>query len=403
MTRAHVLGLLLMTASLLFAGCRAAPDIARPTADMPFAPPHKGPGAPWVDSAVDRLLDRAWSEARNRQLESARLTAAKTSGAAASLLMLQLDLLEGSDVALERATELVGDHPQWASAWITTSIAAERLGDKAAALSAARQAATLWPRQRWQQRTSTLEERWIANPLDAAQAAIDQHQAGDAVATIQQVLEIEPAHTRAATLLASARLQLRQVDAARETIATLPQGPDRTLLEAKLLALEGDWLGAMQTLETLPPDNPERASLLRTARSRWRLANQPPYVQHALASEQLTRAELAVVLTATLPQITALATDAPPLLTDIMEERGREAILTVTALGILPADRLERLFHPSQKVTPDEVRRALTRLAVLLGTSWCPDEGDDDPCLTPPTTGPGVASALEQIADGVIR
>lgn len=402
MTSVHRIGCFLVAVGFLSAGCTPAPESARLTTAIPVAPPHVGPGAPEIDDATERTLDRSWAKVNSGQLDAARATAAELTGPTAELLQVQLDLLEDAEPELDRATRLVERYPSWASAWVTTSVLAERLDNEPAALKAAREAASLWPRNRWNERAAELEQRWISDRLERAAEALERKLPARAVAATRSVLAIEGDHLEALKLLVRALLAQDQLEEAQEVLSNLPEGPDTTFLSARLLTYRESWFTAMQTLEELPSSYPGRDELLRTVRSRWRRDNLPRHVQRALSSEDLTRAELAMVLTATAPQLKALPSEPPPLLTDIMDERGRDAILTVTALGLLSADRLEHLFHPSRPVTPDEVRRALTRAAVLLGGSpprWCEAEDTTDSCVRPPTTGPGVAAMLEQIAN----
>jgi tetratricopeptide (TPR) repeat protein len=402
-SRRTVLILLAAAAVVLVAGCQAAPEISQPTPSIAVPPPHIGPGAPDVARDTSRKLDRVWNQIRTGQLRAARAAATELGGPTAELLELQLDLLDDGEPGLDRATHLAEAHPEWAAAWVTTSVVAERVGDEPMALSAARKAAKLWPRERWQKRASELARRWISERLDSAEQALAGDAFEAAVITTRKVLAIEPANSTAQQLLGRALLAQGDLEEASSVISSLPEGPDRTFLSARLLAQREEWLAAMQALETVPDAYPGRWELLSTVRTRWRRDNLPPHVQNALVSEQLSRSELAVVLAASAPQIKALPSDPPPLLTDIMEERGRDDILTVTALGLLQADRLEHLFHPARPVTKEEVRRGLTRLAVLLGSTppaWCEPEATTPPCVSPPTTGPGVAALVEQIVNG---
>ena len=62
----------------------------------------------------------------------------------------------------------------------------------------------------------------------------------------------------------------------------------------------------MNLSSSLPDERPEKASGLRTAQLRWRVSVMPEYVQDALASPELDREDLAVVLVSLAPVVETL-------------------------------------------------------------------------------------------------
>jgi len=188
------------------------------------------------------------------------------------------------------------------------------------------------------------------------------------------------------------------LSAAMRIYTSLPDDPEATLLGASIAESTGDWLSAMNLYSSLPDERPEKGPGLRAAQLRWRVSVMPEYVQEALASPDLDRGDLAVVLVTLTPKLETLGGGQVPLLSDIMRLASQREILTAVRLGLLDSDQLEHRFMPYQPVTEDETRTAIDRLTALLGLDpprWC-SAFDDEPCtaMGTPISGEAVAGIV---------
>jgi hypothetical protein len=128
----------------------------------------------------------------------------------------------------------------------------------------------------------------------------------------------------------------------------------------------------------------------------------PEYVQEAVDSLELDRAQLAVVVVTLAPKVETLPGGQVPLLSDVMTLPSQNEILTATRLGLIESDRFLHRFHPERVATAFEVRSAVDNLARLLEFErphWCADEIDDQPCaaITEPISGEAVAAVVIEV------
>jgi hypothetical protein len=129
----------------------------------------------------------------------------------------------------------------------------------------------------------------------------------------------------------------------------------------------------------------------------------PDYVKSALASSELTRSELAVLLLALAPQLEGIGGSAVPLLSDIVDLPSYREILTAVRLQLIEPDPLERRFFPERTTKPADIRYALDGLCHLLGLpapAWCePEVVLISECveIANPVTGKDVAELILEI------
>ena len=121
----------------------------------------------------------------------------------------------------------------------------------------------------------------------------------------------------------------------------------------------------------------------------------PTYVQDAMTSMELERAQLAVILATLAPKVETLPGGQVPLLSDIVDMPSQQEIITVTRFGLLRVDRFDHRFNPERLVTEDETRSAISKLGEVLTLDppqWCSEE-DENSCtqLETPITGEAVA------------
>ncbi len=406
---ASAVGLLVVAA-----GCAPA-TVSEPTAAFGFPAPDSGPGHPQLDSTAQRHIDEGWKALLRGDLTAAEARAGEADPSpAARLLELQAKTVAGSQAAVSGLEELVDAQTQYAAAWLTLSVAAEKAGREHAAYAAARRGAELWPSQTWVERAAALHKRWVDDRVVSARAEFDGGRPAEALSILEPALAVDAASREAVFLEVDSLVALREFDRADEALAALPLDPEvmryaggvaeaRGDLDAAMkiyAAIEGDpealalaaaiaeekgaWQQAMDCYAALPADWPDRDVRLRRAKLRWRLSVMPAYVQEAMTSPKLERGQLAVVLVAAAPELETVPGGRVPLLSDIMDVPSQREILTAVRLGLLEVDTIEHRFHPQNAATVGETREAITRLAGLLGVAaphFC-DAAAAGPCTT---------------------
>jgi hypothetical protein len=195
-----------------------------------------------------------------------------------------------------------------------------------------------------------------------------------ALETVARALALEPDDPDALLVKAHALVEDDRPDQAEEILAGLGGLPGAAMLGGRIAEDRGDWLTAMERYRAAPEGTPGRAEALERAQLRWRLSVLPDYVQEALASQDLSRSQLAALMVSLVPATKAIGGGRVPLLSDVVDLPSQQDIVTAVRLELIPVDPLEHSFHPTAEVAPDEVRAALDRLAQLLGVPairWC--------------------------------
>ena len=382
---------------LLAAGCGTTTAVVSRAPEIRFTSPLAGPGQPDVSPAEHKRIDRGWSKLISGQVAAALVAARRSEGVPQGhLLAVQGRLVGGSRVAVDELEELLSDHPDYASAWLTLSVAAEDLGNELTALAAARRVADLWPTAAWAGRADELATRWIENRVETAVAALQADDPDAALTGIERTLVLAPTHRAALLVKARALTALERYDAAEVILAGLTDNVEALVLAGSLAERRRDWRTAMEIYEVLPEDHQQRAEALLNAQVQWRLSNMPPYVQNALASTEITRAEMAIIVLTLRPQLEAVDGGQVPVLSDIVDLAYQREILAAVRLGIVAVDPLEPRFHPDDLVTQEEARGALEAMCHLLGYPtpvWCVEDSVVSSCTEIPDSVGGAAFA----------
>ena len=414
---------------VMASGCASAPAKAPPVR-LDFPAPDTGPGRPDLSRADRDVIDNGWRALSTGDPATARANAAKgTANPAFELLSLQAGLVAKDDGVLPELQRLTSVHSGYAAAWLTLSVAAEDSDNEAVALEAATRGATLWPEQRWREREQTLYRRYVGDRVDTARDLYDSDQADAALKALGPALALDPDNRDAVLLQARALISLDQPDRAEAVLSSLPRDPEVVRLAGSIAEARGDlsaamriygslpddpdsvlraaaiaeslddWTTAMHLYETLPDKRPEKGPGLRRAKLRWRVSVMPNYVQEAIRSPELDRAQLAVVVVSLVPRVETLPGGQVPLLSDIMTLPSQNEILTAARLGLVDSDRFLHRFDPDRLATASEVRSAVDRLARVLdlrSPRWCTTETDDQPCtaIVEPITGESVAQIV---------
>ncbi|HSN55974.1 MAG TPA: hypothetical protein VLT32_14975, partial [Candidatus Sulfomarinibacteraceae bacterium] len=145
----------------------ALPTQAVTTRELPS--PLEGPGVPSLTRSQTRNLQRSWRELAGGDLDAAAKRAGRARDTVpGQLISAQIRLVAGEADVKAELVALCDRSPDYAGAWITLSVAAERVGDEIVALFAARRGAGLWSDPRWTGRAEELERRWVAERLERA-------------------------------------------------------------------------------------------------------------------------------------------------------------------------------------------------------------------------------------------
>jgi tetratricopeptide (TPR) repeat protein len=434
--RAKVVGVLaaaVVSAGLL-AGCASAPATPPSAARYEFPAPNTGPGRPRLEQADQRLVNEGWNALLSGDTVRAEANAARVGNDPASdLLSLQATLVANRSDASPGLERLTSDQPDYAAAWLTLSVAAERAGDERTALTAAIRGSELWPEDRWIERRDDLKRQFVGARIEKAGTLLASGAADASLDTLEPALELEPDNRDAVVLKARALIELGQPDRAEAALSTLPRDSETVRLSGKIAEQRGDlnaamriygslpddpesvlaavaiaeqqrdWQAAMRFYSYLPDDNPEKEAGLRRAKLRWRLSVMPDYVHEAMNSPDLSRAQLAVILVRLAPKVESMAGGQVPLLSDIMTLPSQAEILTATRLGLVDCDELLHRFHPHRQVTALEARTAVENLVQLLGVGeprWCTFDSGTRPCVkfVDPVSGSSVANVVMELA-----
>ena len=432
----HATGAAILAAAVISlvisAGCASAPATAPPVR-LDFPAPDTGPGRPDLSRADQEHIDKGWKALLKGDATSARALASQGgANPAAELLSLQAALVAGSGNPVSGLERITTEESEYAAAWLTLSVAAENADDEKVALEAASRGAELWSDKRWLEREQRLRQRYLGDRIDSARELYETEYPEAALDALQPALELDPDNRDAALVKARALIALDQPDRAEAALSglprdpeivrlsgniaeargdlgaalriysSLPDDPDAMLLAVAIAESQDDWLTAMNLYTSLPDERPEKGPGLRRAKLRWRLSVMPEYVQEAVDSQELERAQLAVVVVSLAPKVETLPGGQVPLLSDVMTLPSQNEILTATRLGLIESDQFLNRFHPERLVTAVEVRSTVDNLARLLELErprWCTDEADNQPCtaIAEPISGKAVAAIVIEV------
>jgi tetratricopeptide (TPR) repeat protein len=282
---------------------------------------------------------------------------------------------------------------------LTLSVAAEQETDEAEALAAARKGAGLWSRGTWSDRAERLHDGWVIDRISRSMQLVTEAAFAEALELVERALGLEPGNREGLLVKARALIGLERPSEAEKVLASLGADPEAVFLAATIAEQREDWVTAMDLYSALPEGFPQRDDRLSETQLKWRLSHQPRHVKEALHSTEITRSELAILMTALAPELDGLQGEPVPVLSDIVDAAGRREILTVVRVGLLDVDRLEHRFHPDRIVSEAEVRAALERLATLLQRrtpEWCEQLESSSECdmIAAPISGAEVATVI---------
>ena len=392
---------------LVLSACATTSTVPTHQADLWFPSPLDGPGRPSLERSQQRHLNQAWSLLAQGQSVAARGQISRVhTPAAGRLLLLQADLLDDVPDTIPQIEALAEELPDYAAAWITLSLAAERAGDEPLAVAAGRRGGNLWDVSPWNERPTLLHDRWVVQRVEEASRLVEASEAEAAIELIDRAMALEPGFRDGFVVRARALMALDRPDEAEVVLASLAGDADAIFLAGRIAEKRLDWQTAMDLYDTLPDDFPDKEVALGRTRLRWRLSHLPPHVHDALASTDLSRSELAVLLIALTPQAEAIGGGEVPVLSDIVDLPSHREILAAVRLDLLEIDPLEHRFYPGREVRQEEVRSAVEGLCHLLGLTaplWCdPDNVLISSCtaFSSPVTGEEGAEMVVKLVQG---
>jgi len=372
-----------------------------------FPSPMSGPGVETIKKSQQKKIQRGWEEVIAGDLVDGRKRVARLGRLApARLLEYQIRLTEGRDDITDELAAFCEEKPDYAAAWVTLSIAAERAGSELVALQAARRAGELWTTSPWGDRAADLERRWIRDRIEEAERLFDSGDFDAALTELDAVDALDSLNRESVLLAAKIAFADDQIDRAVELLSELPDDPDARFLEGQIAESRQNWQSAMDSYSSLPEDYPERGSALQRAQIRWRLTLLPKYARQSMESDQITRGDLAVVLVSIRPRLETLQGGPVPVMSDIVDYPGQREIITVVRLGIMNADRRGHRFYPDGEAALETIRGAIQRTKSLLGLPapvWC---GESDvvgsACISipSPTSGGSIVEAVFDVVSG---
>ncbi|MCM2256416.1 MAG: tetratricopeptide repeat protein [Vicinamibacteria bacterium] len=364
---------LVATLLLALAGC-ARPVVVAPGVDDLYVRPAVRPGE--LSPAERRALDKAWPQilagdaaaAEKRLVDAMRGRPVAHLDSALGWARLRLGRPEAAAADFEAA---IGRRPQDVSALAGASAAAARLGRDEEAVVFLRTAAALAPEEaRLARRLAGLKLAVSERLLTLATQAQAEGRSEDALGLFVRCLAAVPE-------LASARLAAAEILLARgaraEAIELLDGEPNRErtatsrlaelLLEDRQPARALDLLRALQARE--PSDEGLRAAVGH-ARQEVENARMPEPYRRIPAAARITRADLAALLMAKLPQLEGLEAGEPPLAVDVSGSWARPFILRALALRLMDVYP-NHTFQPAAQVRKGELAQALARVLDAVG------------------------------------
>jgi len=368
--------------------------------------PLDGPGHPRLDQSTRKRFDKALQLWEKGKTDKALKNLDRTGGGPAQdLFKLQMRYTPGTADQIQELQRLTSGHPTYAAAWTTLFVTAKGADDEATAFHAAGRVSELWPNSKWAVQADDVRRTWVDGRVQRAERNLTDGNAEEALELVERALYLDPGNRDGLFVQAQIFIKMRRFGEAETVLAKLGGDPDALMLAGHAAELSGDLVTAMDRYGAAPPDTPGRDAALRRVQMTWRLSVLPPYVQESLGSEEVSRADVAVIVVNLVPQVEALGGGTVPLLSDILDLPSHREIVTAARLELLTVDRLEHRFSPNRLATVTEIRTAVDRLNALLdlpAPKWCDSSTMVSSCLelAPPVSGGEMAELVISLVHG---
>lgn len=275
--------------------------------------------------------------------------------------------------AEEGLVEILSTEPAYGAAL-------EALADLLAATSRERDALErykgllrVWPSQRRAtEKVASLKKSIFATRRSEAETALAEGDLDAARKAGIALVELEPRGAAGFQVLCrAAEASGRPEDAYAWAIQArnlAPRDPAWTEVVAGLAMKTGRYGEAVAFYDELAAGSPVFAEKADEARLDFRIQNLPDGVRKAAVSPRLTRAQLAVLLWGTVPEVRdAPAAGPADVAVDVVDHRDRSALTRAIALGFLTVNRDTHRVGVDVPVSRAEMPGHLRRLAVVAG------------------------------------
>lgn len=374
-------GLVWCAAAALVAGACAKPVVRQP---LPPTDGYVYPGARGteVGPEVARRLEEGWQALRAGDLKRAeksyREVLAQRPGLPAGETGFgYLALQQGQVAEAERRFQAaLVQQPDYPPALVGAGFAALRRDDPEAALASFRRALAIDPREpAVKRRVAELRLQVTERRVAAARAALERGEVAAAIEAYSQTIEEAPE-------VAGLRLELAELlvreNRAGEAVAVLETDPtsDRQVL-LRLAELLGELrehgraIEAYRRLLERDPHDEEARRRAYEARQQAEMQQMPEEYRRIATAPQITRADLAALLSVKVTALSRAGAPQPKVAVDISGSWAREHIIRVLGRDIM-AVYPNHTFQPGAVVRRGDLARALQQVLDLLSYPQAP-------------------------------
>lgn len=380
--------ILILWATLVLTALRCTTTTAPSPVPAPAAPaaveslidPRAGYAGTTSKSNL-RRFDRAWSEFRAGELDTARasfedLRRRDPEYAPATLALAAVAIQRRDLGTAQTLIESVrSETPQWATPEVYRAELLVARDDLRSAVGAYRGVMTdptftEASRERMREVERALFDSLVAQSRDQPDL--------QAVALLREALNLMPRQPETRLLLVEKLIAMKRWDEARRDLDPLfvDGMGDRLEVQEDLVKIDvgrGRYQEAIARLEKLSRTDPDRyRPQLEEIKREWNLANLPPQFRKAFESEAITRSDLAVLLYWTVSPVRfPSSVGETPIAVDISEGPGREELARAMSLRLLPVDPVTREVGPYRLVTANQFVRIIGRVLSLRPTLDC--------------------------------
>jgi tetratricopeptide (TPR) repeat protein len=330
---------------LALAGACAKPVVRAPQ------PPTEGfvyPGARGaeVSPEVGRRLEEGWSALKMGDLRRAEksyreVLVLRPGLPAAETGLGYVALQQGQIADAERRFQaaLVGQ-PDYPPALVGGGFAALRRDDPETALMLFRRALAIDPREpAVKRRVAELRLQVTERRVAAAREALERGEVAAAIETYSQAIEEAPEVAGLRLELADLLVRQGQGGDAVAVLETDPTGDRQVLLrQAELLLEQGEHARAIEAYRRLldrDPHDEEARRKAYEARQQYEMLQMPEEYRRIAAAPQITRADLAALLSVKVSALSRTGAPRPKVAVDISGSWAREHIIRVLGRDIM--------------------------------------------------------------------
>lgn len=224
-------------------------------------------------------------------------------------------------------------------------------------------------------RLEAVADAWFEELVARAEAATSGAQR---IELLTEAVEVRPRADSTRIALAKSLVSEKSWERVRAEVEILldrglVDNPEVQGLVAELEVSEARYQDAIVRLERLVRRYPDRGygERLSEVKVAYMRANLPPRYHRAIASEAMTRADLAVLAYWHVSPVRFSTVNEPPIAVDIASAPGRDEIVRTLGLGLLSVDPATRAFGPDTTVTPRAFAAFAGRLMRLRPAPAC--------------------------------